>query len=80
MVRFIKWLTLGIGVKRWLLLLLIGSFLAAEGMALLLLKAVDERLLDASVIDQNWLMILAILAAGFGLPLFAVISPAMWLT
>lgn len=43
---YTKWFTLGIGVKRWLLLLLIGAMLLAAGLSLGILKALhlQERL------------------------------------
>jgi uncharacterized cofD-like protein len=56
----LKWFTIGIGVKRWLVLLLTGIALIAAGLALGLLRV---NAVDAA--SAGWVLIIAMIVAGW---------------
>ncbi len=60
-----KWLTVGMGIKRWLLLMLVGVFLIAIGFSHLL---VSSQLL----VDLLWFETLLFMGVGLGITLFAL--------
>ena len=57
---FLKWFTIGLGVKRWLLLLLIGVFLVAFGIAYAMMHLSDA----ISMALPGWPQILLMLCIG----------------
>ncbi|MBC7809637.1 MAG: YvcK family protein [Burkholderiales bacterium] len=65
-----KWLTPGIGVKRWLMLLILGILLVAFAIAFLLFELRGLHLIEAIIVQSNWLV--ALLAFGGGLALIIV--------
>lgn len=78
--RFIRWLEPGIGVKRWLALMVIGTALIGLGLAIFLLdiyRAHPESpwlaLLSLSALPR-WLRALILGGVGVGLLIFAVIA------
>lgn len=52
-----KWLTPGIGVKRWLILLLAGIFLNALGLALAILNVAHVEQIDSLIPSIGWMEI-----------------------
>ncbi|NDJ62147.1 MAG: YvcK family protein [Chloroflexi bacterium] len=67
-----KWLTIGIGVKRWVLLLLIGILLIAVSLVVSVLKLMQPGLPDMPVLDTDWAVIIGAGVGGFAL---AIIAP-----
>ncbi len=61
-----RWLTPGIGVKRWLLLLLFGIGLIALGLALGLIKLLDTYATNV-LASLGWLETIVVLIAGVGM-------------
>jgi xanthosine utilization system XapX-like protein len=62
-----KWLTPGIGIKRWLVLLAFGLVFCAIGLAFALLK------LNFPLAEVSWLGVTGLLSGGA-----ALISWALW--
>jgi uncharacterized cofD-like protein len=60
----IKWLTPGIGIKRWLVLLATGILSIAFGVGNALLKAVDEELIFAVAAQFGWWTTLGMIGLG----------------
>ena len=78
--RFVRWLEPGIGVKRWLGLMVIGTALIGLGLAIVLLdiyRAHPESpwlaLLSLSGLPR-WLRVLILGGVGIGLLIFAVVA------
>jgi len=59
-----RWFTLGLGVKRWLLLLLIGISFTAGGVSLGILKALAVNHITMNVAARDWLQIFLAIMAG----------------
>ena len=59
-----KWLTLGIGVKRWLLLLILGIILLSGSFAYTMLVVIGIRLIPQSPAFIEWLLALSLLVLG----------------
>jgi uncharacterized cofD-like protein len=57
---FLKLLTPGIGVKRWLLMLAGGLFLIAYGLAIAIIEFYGVELEQTSVIVDSWLLVTAL--------------------
>ncbi|MBI5669821.1 MAG: YvcK family protein [Chloroflexi bacterium] len=71
-----KLLTPGIGVKRWLLLLLLGMFLVAAGCAYAALVLADVHLIAAVEPAGEWLLGVTAIILGLGVAAFAVVRLA----
>ncbi len=59
-----KWLTLGIGVKRWLLLLILGIIFLSGSFAYTMLVVIGIRLIPQSPAFIEWLLALSLLVLG----------------
>jgi uncharacterized cofD-like protein len=59
-----KWLTPGIGVKRWLILLVIGVLLVAGALAFGLVNLLDIHLISGANRVSEWLLMLAMIILG----------------
>lgn len=68
----LKWLTPGIGVKRWLFLLLAGIFLTAAGVAYALLKSGEQALIRLHSDSPGWGEILVVIAGGLVIAMIAL--------
>jgi uncharacterized cofD-like protein len=67
--RNLKWLTIGIGVKRWLLTTAVGILGTALGLAGILFQ------IDSSIPPKfNWFQIIIIIALGFIITIFSLIK------
>src|SRR5688572_2321225 len=64
-ILFSKWLKPNIGIKRWILLALLGIFLAGLAIALAILKFVDAAGLVAVQSDIQWWLIIAFFLTSF---------------
>ncbi len=62
-----KWLTPGIGVKRWLIILIVGIALIAVGFSIVMLLFVDIHLLKNLPQFSEWAMGIAAILLGFDL-------------
>src|SRR5262245_14119223 len=62
-----RWFTLGLGVKRWLLLLLVGISLTAAGVSLGILKALAVSHITMNVANREWLQIVLAIVAGLAM-------------
>ena len=71
--EYSKWFAVGIGVKRWLLLLLIGTALIALGFSLGILKMVVGQDQVAAFTRTGWSAVLMTLALGLALVLTSVL-------
>lgn len=60
----IRWLTPGIGVKRWLLLLLVGTAIIAIGSSFAVLALMNIHFIAGVIPFTEWLLIFAILLLG----------------
>lgn len=60
----IRWLTPGIGVKRWLMLILIGTIIIAIGSSYTVLALANVHLLSRLHPITEWLLIVAVLLFG----------------
>lgn len=63
---FLKWFTIGIGVKRWLILLLGGNLLVSVGLAFLIIRLELTRLLE-----MNAAQVCVTVSLGVGIGAFA---------
>jgi uncharacterized cofD-like protein len=63
--RLIKWLTPGIGIKRWLFMVLISIVIIDLGTAAILLKLVDAAQLEAFVLRLDWVSSAGFIGLGF---------------
>ncbi len=78
--RFMRWLKPGLGVKRWLVMMVVGTALIGLGLAVLLLdiyRAYPESswlALFSLYGLPRWLRVLVLTTAGFGVLLLAVFS------
>ena len=66
-----KWFTIGIGVKRWLLVLLAGMSLIAIALAYGIVKLDPLALEETSRVRMGWLALLATVTGGLTLSSFA---------
>jgi uncharacterized cofD-like protein len=64
-IPFSKWLKPNIGIKRWILLALLGILLAGLAVALTILKLVDATGLVAVQINIQWWLIIAFFLTSF---------------
>ena len=67
MVRFsiiVKWLTPGIGVKRWLILIMAGIFLIAVAITYAILKSSMGRVFEDAVLTLDWPLVTVALVSG----------------
>jgi uncharacterized cofD-like protein len=71
--EYSKWFTPGIGVKRWLLLLLIGTALIAVGLSLGILKTVVGQAQVAAFTQAGWVAVGVTLAVGLALVVLSVL-------
>lgn len=71
--EYSKWFTPGIGVKRWLLLLLIGTALIAVGLSLGILKTVVGQAQVAAFTQAGWVAVGITLAVGLALVVVSVL-------
>ena len=71
--EYSKWFTVGIGVKRWLLLMLFGTALIAAGLSLGILKTVVGQDQVAAFTQASWVAVVTTLAAGIALVLLSVL-------
>ncbi|MBL8116236.1 MAG: YvcK family protein [Anaerolineae bacterium] len=69
-----KWLTLGIGVKRWLLLLALGVLLVSVSLAYGLLNYIGIYLTPQLSTFSTWVVMLGLVIIGFDLIIFAVVK------
>jgi uncharacterized cofD-like protein len=69
---FIKWLTIGIGVKRWLLVLIAGIFLVSIGFAFGIANSSSNNLLATN--DLGWGRIIASVLSGIIMAVYALIK------
>ncbi len=67
-----RWLTPGIGVKRWLILLLLATAIVALALAMGIIKALDLRPTAIRLPSVGWIEIAGILLAGLGLMVWSV--------
>ncbi len=72
--RLHKWLTPGIGVKRWLLLLLVGGSGAGVGFAYGVLKLLGSSVVSEIASTATWPPIVLLIAAGLALVVLAVLG------
>lgn len=59
-----KWLTPGIGVKRWLLLMLFGVLLTAAGLAYAMLLLLNVHIIEGQVSFTEWMLVVAVIILG----------------
>src|SRR5687768_3249339 len=64
-IPFSKWLKPNIGIKRWILLALLGILLAGLAMALAILKWVNATSLVAVQVNIQWWLIIAFFLTSF---------------
>lgn len=62
--RLLKWLTPGIGIKRWLLMLLTSIIIMDLGTAAVLFKLVDTVRLEVFVVELDWVSSAALILLG----------------
>lgn len=72
-----KWIAPGIGIKRWLLLLLAGIFVAALGFAFFILNFLTAQ--NQQYQPVNWLIPVAAIAAGIIMMSVSLFGYAHWL-
>lgn len=60
----LKWLTPSLGIKRWLLVLLLGMVITALGLAFTLLKVINISALVAIPNTDDWLLIVTFVLSG----------------
>lgn len=70
----LKWLTPGIGVKRWLVLAIIGFLVASLGLSYAILKIERAGLIEQSAPQTHWLTIVVALVTGASLTTAALIQ------
>lgn len=75
-VRIIDWFAIGIGVKRWLVVLLLGIFIVAFGTAYAMLELVGATVMHDLIARGNWLTAIAIIIAGLCFVALAVMKLA----
>jgi len=74
MTKFVKLLTPGIGIKRWLALLSLGVVSVALGGALALVKLFGAGLVSEIAISSSWLTVLAMMVLGCLLIMLAIVQ------
>ena len=62
--NLLKWLTIGIGIKRWLVLLISGVFIVAIGVGYTIFKLNSELSFSVELQQISWLEILAAIVIG----------------
>lgn len=69
-----KWLTPGMGIKRWLMLLLAGVFIVAVGISLGVLKTLSISTVDEVLHDIRWFHVAVGIVIGMGLMLIGLMK------
>lgn len=68
----LKWLTPGIGVKRWLFLLMVGIILTAAGVAYALLKLGEQELMRLNPNSLGWVQLIIVIIGGLVIAMIAL--------
>lgn len=68
-----KWFTVGIGVKRWLLLMLVGTGMIAVGLALGFLKLTGATSTALAFAETPWLTVIALVALGLAVAVISIL-------